>query len=295
MSIIAEIESKKEIILDTASRREIYFYNFLKNEALIYPNDEDLTDEDQIFYSAFSIDGPNKLELVKKCRQRKAVKGLSYNKNLLSLCAFAKYDADYEKNNLVSYFNKYSSKEQYILSLFFPAFCSLGEIDNKNNIDIVIKDIIINKDIAQWNRKITEAIKSASDVIDIFIIEQAFLVATDFHPVNLDNEALYKVCNYVEGKYLKFWSIWFFIICTLALIVIAFVLIKYWDIAEPLVYAISLFIVIIVAACSIYFSQSPDEIKNNILKKIRIKLIKRLYEKIGLDYELAQELKIRRH
>jgi hypothetical protein len=292
MSIIAEIESKKEKILGIASKRECYFYNYLKGEALNYPNEEDLSEEEQIFYSAFSNDGPNKLELVKKYRQRKPIKGLFYNKNLLSLCAFAKYDINYEKNNLISYFYEHSSKEQYILSLLFPSICSLGEIDCKNSIDTIIKEIIINKNFEDWNKKIIDAIKSASDIIDIFISEQAFLVVTDFHPVkgiegylNMYKEIILKFCNFTETRYLKKWVFIIFIIFILLFTPVALILIKNWDIAEPIVYVVSIVLFVIVVMLIFYYLKSPDEMKFNILKRLRLKLIKRLYKKVGLDYE----------
>jgi hypothetical protein len=168
----------------------------------------------------------------------------------------------------------------------------LGEIDCKNSIDTIIKEIIINKNFEDWNKKIIDAIKSASDIIDIFISEQAFLVVTDFHPVkgiegylNMYKEIILKFCNFTETRYLKKWVFIIFIIFILLFTPVALILIKNWDIAEPIVYVVSIVLFVIVVMLIFYYLKSPDEMKFNILKRLRLKLIKRLYKKVGLDYE----------
>lgn len=186
MQLLKEIESKKEEKMKISSRKEKFFYNFLKWNKLAY--EEQKWDLDDFVISIFSKNSKN-------LSPKKSRKDL----NFIDKIAISIYN---ESHDLINR-NDIPIKDTYIIDKIFK----------ENNLkieDITDDEIPINtliKEILWENIKINSiinAINNAEDLMDIFIIEEAFSL---FCKSNHDFQNKEKYLKREHRKSLLFWTI----------------------------------------------------------------------------------------
>jgi hypothetical protein len=291
--LLKEIEEKKIEILNQSSNKEKVFYYFLRNEFLCYP-DETLSEEDQICYSAFCSNAPDKKDLVEKLRARTPLKGFHYSNNIITLSAFAKYNIDVETQHLNDFSRKHGLKERFIINWIFPAF-NVERVTPRTKIEIIINDIILDNNLFNSNVKFVDGLKAASDLIDIFILEKAYLFLIDLHPVYQEKRE-YKqcvtyltiVCDILEKKYFKKIAI----VIGFSFLIYVILVFKFWSIFDPL-FAVTWVIPVLmwIVLMLIYQKEPPNMDKKTIIKRMREYLLKRYYLKIKLDYDVIKKFR----
>lgn len=185
MQILKEIESKKEEKMKISSRKEKFFYHFLKWNKLAY--EEQKWDLDDFVISIFSKNSKN-LSL-KKSRK---------DLNFIDKIAISIYN---ESHDLINR-NDISIKETYIIDKIFKENnLKIENIADEFPINTLIKEIL-------WEDikidSIINAINSAEDLMDIFIIEEAFSL---YCKNNYDFQNKEKYLKKEHRKSLLFWIV----------------------------------------------------------------------------------------
>ena len=195
MLIIDELTKLKQRLLNQSSLKEQAFYQFLIDERLSYPIQVDLTEIEQICYSAYCIDIPSKknlTNLIKAHRRTQPIGGMHYTENLIDLSAMAMNNVELEKGNLKSYCENHSTRDFYILNHLFPNV-SFNPPLPQSAIDQIALHLHKGKSSQEeWKQVLLKALYETSDLRDIYVIEQWYKQAMDDNPiVHRTNDIIY--------------------------------------------------------------------------------------------------------
>ena len=294
MSLINEINIKKEFINAKSSLIEKLFYSFLTKKD-IRTNTLPLkaSNFEKIAYHSFNNTSFDINAILKKEQKVDSKFAFHYSKNLIELSAMSLADFDFEKSNIINFLKTASLKEAVVISEIFANFSYPDNGNTETNIDELVYSIFVKKDLSNSPESIIEAIQSADDLIDIFIIEKCYENYVSIHPVTDTKKKLsflissidkYNTLNETRIKRVLFGKIVFLL--TVVSSVLGYVVPKYWDkySLEPIitvVLVISSWIVIVISLYFLLFHKLDG--KKSILTKYIDKKIRKLNLKLEIE------------
>lgn len=298
MLLITELIKLRHHLLNTSSLslKEKAFYQFLVDDPLTYPTENDLTEIEQICLAAFSDNLSSKKELIAAQRKKGPIHGMHYSKNLIELSAMAIENLELERSNLELYCEKCSTRDFYILNKLFSNIPS-NPLQPRDAIDQIALHLYRNNFPQEgWKPLLLTALYETSDLTDFYIIEQGYQQAMNNSPiVHQVNDILYlrdtlaQVVKKTERR-VKFalgtTSVFFLAaICYWLLPLIM----KTWDKAEPIMAGTQLLVSLIISSFIFVAGFIPDRIK--LLNLLRENIINWVFRRKGFNrLELKETL-----
>jgi len=189
MSLINEIHIKKDSINGKSSLIEKLIYSFLtKREIETNPLPSKASNFEKIAYYSFNNSSLDINGILKKEQKVDSKFDFHYSKNLIELSAMSLADFDFEKPNIINFLKTASLKEAFIISEIFTNFPYSNNGNIETNIDELVYSIFVKKDLSNTPNSIIQAIQSADDLIDIFIIEKCYENYVSIAPSNRYHE-----------------------------------------------------------------------------------------------------------
>ena len=182
MFIGQEIKGLETLLLEKASLKEKSFYYYLSDKLLSYPSDADLTEIQKICLALFCTNGPQVSSEIQKLRKSKPVKGMHYANNLIELFAFVLDNEEAEKVYINEYCNNHSTRDFFVIHNRFSSSC-LHPPEVKNEIDQVALYLIGGSMPENWKPLFMGALRQAVDLIDLFVLNKAYIMVLDDHPI----------------------------------------------------------------------------------------------------------------
>lgn len=181
MLLAEELDNLTDKFKAKASLKELAFFKFLAGDPLPYPGDAELSDQEQVFFAAFCSGPPAKRELAEKLSGTKPIRGIHYSNNLIELAAFATFDLDKETDHLKNYAANHSIRDFFILNKLFPNVLSYPPQPN-NAVDHLAFDLHAGNISSERKPTIAKAMNSAEDLLDVYVIREAYFYLLDFQP-----------------------------------------------------------------------------------------------------------------
>lgn len=266
MLIAEELKTAIEKLQAIASPKELAFFQFLINEPAAYPKGQTPTEIEQICFGAFCSDPPDQKPLVNKYQKTQPIKGMHYTNNLIELAAFALTDSNKESENLKSFTSKHSTRDYFVLNKLFPGKLSYPP-SPISDIDKMAAYLLNNDFPKDWESTFYKAITSSFDLLDVFVLREAYLYRLERHPVtklksniNILSQQLIKTIHRVE----IFTHIILILLLIIGFIAFHFKFIPYilnqWDVAEAKITATELVLVSINSVLGIAFRKALDSL-----------------------------------
>lgn len=270
MLICDELQKLKQKLLDRSSLKERAFYHFLAGEPLTQPPENDLTEIEQICLSAFCTEIPvrnNLTNLIESQGRKQPISGMHYTENLIELCAMARSNLEREKENLNSYCEKHSTRDFYILNTLFENVCS-NPPRSQGAIDEIALSLYEGRFPKQgWRPLLLKASQEASDLMDIYVIEQGYLQAMDDSPIVHQVADILYVKNALDCYVAKAEGCVKRILAAVSIILLVPVfiwlvpfIVNNWNEAEPIIFVIQISI-ILGSLLVVLAGFAPDKIK----------------------------------
>ena len=294
MSLINEINIKKDLIDAKSSLIEKLFYSFLTSREVenntLPPKASNF---EKIAYRSFNDSSFDIKEILKKEQKVDSKFAFHYSKSLIELSAMTLADFDFEKSNLITFLKTASLKEAFVISEIFTTFSYSDNENTETKIDELIYSIFVKEDLSSSPNLIIEAIQNADDLIDIFIIEKCYENYVSIHPVTDTKKKLsflinsidkYKTLNETRIKRVLFGKI-VFLLAVLSGI-LGYIIPKYWNdySLEPIVtviLVISSWVVIVISLYFLLFHKLDD--KKSILTKYIDNKTQKLNSKLKIE------------
>ena len=289
MILANEVAAIEDKLKQQASRKERALYQRLISDPLPYPYHDKLNDIEQVCLSAFCTDAPNKIDLVERFRRRKPIKGIHYANNIVELAAFALYDCNSEADHLKSFCSSCSARDHLILNQLFPGVCT-SRPSTTSAIDTIALWLENGSFPSDWGPVLLDAIQNANDLLDLYVLRNGYMHLWEHHPSteqtrdlrHLSNQ-LQRVISHIEGR-----SSWWFntIAATIIVVVfagIAYFAIRHWDVAEPVIWASTVGVGVVVFLMLLFFGMQLDKV--HMIEQAREKRARTALRKAGLDIE----------
>lgn len=294
MILADEIAAKEENLKKRASKKELALYHILIGNPLPYPGDDKLMNIEQVCLSAFCSSAPNKIDLVEHSRRTKPIKGIHYTNNLVELAAFAIYDREFEADHLKSFCSTSSARDHFILNQLFPRICTSRPSTTKA-IDTIALWLEDRSFPCDWKPVFLDALQNANELLDLHVIRQGYMYLLDHHPSYEQTRDLQYLSDQLQGsiKYIKSRSNrWFnaiaITITGIVFPVIAYFAISYWDVAEPVIWVITVGVGIGLVLLILLFGKQFDKV--HILVQARETEEQTALRKAGLDEETIRNV-----
>lgn len=302
MSLINEINLKRESINEKSSLIEKLFYSFLSRKGIkrnALPSKA--SNFEKIAYSSF-IDNSFEIKAILKKEQKVDSKfDFHYSNNLIELSAMSLADFSFEKSNINEFLKTASLREAFTISEIFEGFTFSTNRNIETKVDELVNYAFVKEDVSCFPNSIIEAIQNADDLIDIFIIEKCYEYFVSIHPVTKTNEKLSLLINSIE-KYntlneTRIKRILFGKIVVLLAVFggsIGYMIPEYWTEyeLEPIVTAIlivSSWVIIVISLYFFLFHKLDD--KKSIITKYIEKKIQHLNLKLKIDSNKIESIR----
>ena len=289
MLIINELKKLKQILLNRSSLKEQAFYQFLVDDPLNYPNENDLTEIEQIIYSVFCANIPPKNDLtnlIESHRKTQPIGGMHYTKNLIELTAMALENSALEKETLRAYSQSHSTRDFYILHVLFLDL-EFNRPAVQGAIDEIALHLFKDSFSEKWKDLLIKGLKETSDLIDLYIIEQWYKKVMDDNPiVHRTNDIIYvrtvlgQVVEKLERR-VKFAIVgmgMFLLVPMLYWLVP--LIIKSWEAAEPIIFILETLPLLLICLFA-FAGYAPSKMR--ILSMLREKIIDGVFRLKNLD------------
>jgi len=176
--MIKDLLEKESELLNSASEKEVIFYNYLLNTPLPHPNDKNISEILSLCYGAFTT--PYQLDSGKAksyAHNSKPIKGMHYSNNLIELAALARHNMPEIRSQMNTYIETHGTKERYILKQVFPEV----EItpNNSTTIDRLVDEIILKKNRNYPIINLLSMIREAKDLLDLYTIKSIWVELID--------------------------------------------------------------------------------------------------------------------
>lgn len=228
-----EIYKKEALLLEEASAKEKYCYAFLKNKPCSFSDlPESMGEIDKICAAAFcNGEFSTVIPIIEAHRQMKKRNGLHFTDNLIQICAFAKCCQSIAENELKIFFDKHGILEQWIIVRLFPNF-QVTHSQPKNEIESLIYQLFVQNQQNGVLERIVNLLGQISELIELFVIQKAFMKLCELHPNALLDAKYQQVANINKNLIAKLEKIINFFIAIVFFIFMAVVIIffvKKWD------------------------------------------------------------------
>lgn len=296
MFIGQEIKALEATLLSKASLKEKYFYYFLTGTPLPYPSEAELTEIQKICLSLFCTNGPKMAPEISKLRKSKPIKGMHYANNLIELFAFALDDTEAEKSHIKEFCKDHSTRDFFVINDTFPDSC-LQQPHAKNDVDQIAHYLNKGAMPEDWKALFMGALKQAADLIDLFVLNKAYILVLDDHPiahkfseVNILCDQFSNALTKMESRIRKQTAIAISTPILFVLFAVAYWAIKYWDQAEPIVFVgqVALFVLFILVL--LFTGVMPNKIE--FINQLRERIIDWRLRCLGIDrHEMKTHIK----
>ncbi|GEM_PF-2631294 len=280
-----------------ASPKEIFLFDYLDKNITDSKLVENGTVMDKICYSAFFRFNEDLSLHIQQQQNSSEIKGLHYKNNFIELLAMAKHNFDYEKENIKNYVaNIGTLKENFIINKIFPQVGILENPKINDVVDDIVDKIIFNDKYENLGELAIEAIKNASDLLDLFIIKYAIQKAWSIHPnkeLERDISDFIRFYQKIKQSFeseIRTQFIFLALICCIIYGVLLFFLIpKYWEskALEPLFIALDYFIRAFLFITTIVVIRRMPSLKSNynrlVDERVSTKILKLGIFKAKLD------------
>lgn len=296
MLIIDDLRALRQKFINRSSLKEKVFYQFLVNAPLSYPKKNNLARVEQICCSVFCIDIPPKIDLtnlIEAQRRTQPIGGMHYTENLIELIAMALENPEAERETLKAYSENHSTRDFYILHVLFP---TLGPNipTAQGTIDEIALHLYKGSFPEKWKDLLFMGLGEASDLVDLYIIEQWYKQAIDDNPiVHRTNDIIYikSTLAQVVEKTERRVKLAIKIVSVLLLCSISYwlfpLIVRNWDQVEPIMAVIEILGSLIFTVIIIVAGFIPDRIK--FLNSLREKIIDWVFRKKGFKRSELKE------
>ena len=290
MLIIDELRGLKQKFINTSSPKEQAFYQFLLNKPLSYPAKNDLTEIEQIYYSVFCIDIPLKKDLtnlIEAQRRTQPIGGMHYTENLIELTAMALVNPELEKDTLKAYSENHSTRDFYILHVLFSDSGS-NTPTSQGTIDEIALHLYKESFPEKWKTLLLMGLEEASDLIDLYVIEQWYKRAMDDNPIihrtndiTYVKDALGQVVEKTERRVKLTIKIVSVLLLGSTSCWLVPLILRNWDEAEPIMAVVQFLSFLIGVLVIVFIGFIPDRIK--LLNSLREKIIDWVFRRKGFN------------
>jgi hypothetical protein len=181
MLLADELKTLTDKLKAKASQKELTFFLYLINDPLVYPLDENLSEQEQVLCAAFCSGAPAKSELAEKLRGTKPIRGIHYSNNLIELTAFAKYELKQEIEHIKAYAANHRTRDYFILNRIFPEVLSYPP-KPANAVDKIASKILTG-DLSNNDKSLLfEAVQRIEDLLDVYVVREGYLLLLDYQP-----------------------------------------------------------------------------------------------------------------
>ena len=283
MLLINELKRLRHSFLNNSSLslKEKAFYQFLVDNPLDYPTENNLAEIEQICLSVFGKNFLSKKDLVAAQRKKQPIRGMHYTTNLIELSAMAIDNIKLERENLRLYCKKCSTRDFYILSHLFPEISS-NLPQPKSAIDQLALHLHeSNFPQEGWKPLLLRGLYEASDLIDFYIIEQGYQQAMD------DNPIVHRVkdITYIRNTFVRFIQKTEhqvkFTIVVVGIVVLFFflywlapIIVRNWEASEPIIAIRDILFPLLIALLA-FAGYAPDKMR--FFNLPREKIIDRIF------------------
>jgi hypothetical protein len=295
MILAVELAAIEEKLKQQASRKEIALYQRLIGKPLRYPRDDELIDIEQVCLSAFCIGAPNKTDLVERFRRSKPIKGIHYTKNLVELSAFAIHDRASEANHLKSFCSSSSARDYLILNLLFPGVCT-SQPSITRGVDIIATWLNDSSFPEDWKSVFVDALQNANDLLDLYVIRQGYMDLWECHPSTEQRRDLQHISGQLDRAISRIKlrsNRRFNAIASVAMVagsaVIAYLAVRRWDIAEPVIWACTFGIFVVGVQVLLLSGRQLGKV-HIMLEQMRENRAQAALRRAGLDVETIRKV-----
>ena len=296
MFIGQEIKELETLLLAKASLKEKSFYYYLADKPLPYPPGTDLTEIQKVCLSLFCTNGPQMASEIQKLRKSKPIKGMHYANNLIELFAFALDDEEAEKAHINEYCKDHSTRDFFVINSSFSSSC-LHPPEAKNEIDQIALYLNDGSMPENWKPLFMGALKQAVDLIDLFVLNKAYIMVLDDHPIAHKSTEVDILCGQfnnlllkMENRIRKQIALAVTIPVLFVLVAVAYWAIKYWNQAEPIVFVAQGFFAVFLIFVFLFTNVMPNKI--DFINQLRERIIDWRLGRLGIDrHEMKTHIK----
>jgi len=267
MLLAEELDNLTAKFRAKASLKELAFFNYLTDDPLPYPIDEELSEQEQVFFAAFCLDPPDKRELAEKLSGTKPIRGIHYSNNLIELVAFATLDISREIEHLKNYAADHSTRDYLILDKLFPNVLSYPP-DPDSALDN-LASALLDKSISPESKLIVvQAMRDAEDLLDVYVIRESYFHLLDLQPATQYRNDL-SVLTRQLARAIKRVDVTLHILFTIGIAYLLFRLYKWvipliynsWDKAEPIMAIVEVVLLGINFLILFFVGTQPEKLK----------------------------------
>lgn len=287
MFVAEELKKLTEKLFANASEKEKVFYNYLVKTSTNYPTDTALSEIEQVCFAAFCSNTPDRRSLAEKLSRSKPIKGLHYTNNLIELAAVARFGFDSETDKLNSYCRSNSTRDFFILKKLFPKISTFRP-DPRNAIDRLAVYLMDDNLPEEWKPIYLEALGNTSDLLDAFVVWEAYLYIMDRHPATKQNNSLVTITasvqqsiNYVDRLVKNIFTIFLLLVLNFSSFGLIYFILGYWDKAEPTLAAIGVIITNFFFLYQFFKGKELDHFM--VINKAKISISNNLLKKLGIN------------
>lgn len=267
MLLEAELRELTETLKAKASQKELFFFHYLMGKPLPYPDDTNLSDQALVCYAAFSIESPDMSSIAEKLRGTKPIMGMHYSNNLIELAAFAQFDLKNEEEHLKTFASSHSTRDFFLLKHLFPSIDTYKP-EPRSPIDQLASNLLAGDFQSNSTELILEAMQSAEDLLDLYVIHKSVVILLDYHPATQNKKEI-AFLTYQLAKTIRIVDRTVHIILTLivaALLVLVYVklipiILNKWEQAEPIWIIVNSIIVTVNTFLALLIGTKPEKLK----------------------------------
>lgn len=295
MILADEVAAIEEKLQQQASRKELALYQRLIGNPQPYPEDNKLTDIEQVCLSAFCTGAPNKTDLVECLRRSKPIKGMHYANNLVELAAFAIYDRDSEADHLKSFCSTSSTRDHLILNQLFPDVCTSRPPPTRA-VDIIATWLDDSSFPDDWKSVFVNAMQNVNDILDLYVIRQGYIHLWECHPSTEQRRDLQylggqldRAISRIKARSNRRFNAIASGAMVAGSVVIAYSAVSRWDVAEPAIWVCT-FGILVVGVLKLLHFREQLPLVHIILEQMRENRAQAALRKVGLDVETIRKV-----
>lgn len=290
--ILRDINNLEQELLSAASIRELALFNYINKKDNKNINNDEKSDIDNIIVNILSGNTECLEEEIDTIVCMKNRKGIDYRKNIIILVAFGLYDLERFRVDIVSYISTCSLRDSYLLSWVFESIKPEYNKIASTPIDILIDEVLINKNYNQGIILLEKALGSVKDLFDLFIVKEAYSILGE---QNFQGSETYKTMKFTIDRLnkwigdfiIKFLLIVFWVIFIPIIKILGIIISENWDIAEPYTYIVS---TIAGIALNSFILMNKSINIQTFGNRIKTNKLERIYKKNNLDFEKIMKL-----
>jgi hypothetical protein len=182
MFILDEITKKEAILFEQSSSKEILFYLYLTNKKYNKIESNHYGEVENVCLSAFGNINIDVTKEISRGLKEQPVKGFHFSTNIISLIAYSLKSDEIKNKHLTSFFNNSSLTNQLIITKVFDNYSLLSTNECKTTFDLLIDEVILNKDFEKGKKLILDAFQQVSDLIELFVVRYSYEQIILQHP-----------------------------------------------------------------------------------------------------------------